>query len=324
MITIDITTRNTVYHPLSAQGQWIQHRFGRRSYPTIDLDLDTIKLVLEQYDTVFLRSIYGDPLCHPDINTIIDLLEESKKQCIIFSYLNIDDSNLIQRLSTVDNIIVYANIDGFDSYGKTILNSNKELVFKNIKELGKKVTIEFCMYKHNLLDYNNIVKEFDSKINLLPGKKLCDGPTSIINDEGEWLYDVLPANELNEELHESKLVKYLDSYNILIPYRRIIEGKSILNDPVIVRTIRNNKEIFNIDMPAISVTGHLFKCNEYMNIFSNALCNDWNITPETISYVNRVTVAMFNAGNDTYAIRVNTALLDITTEGLSRFCDSNI
>ena len=324
MITLDITTRNTVYQPLSAQGQWIQHRFGRRNYPTTDLDLSTIKLALEKYNTIFLRSVYGDPLCHPYINNILDLIKDSNKQCVIFTYLNIDNTDLIKKLSTIDNILVYVGIDGFSSYGKTILHSDSELVFKNIKTLDKKVTIEFFMYKHNLYDYDAIKKEFNCPINLLPGKKLCDGPSSIIDENGNWLYDVVPVDKMDTNLHDPCLVKYLVSFNILTPYIRVIKGKSILDNPLIVRSIKNNKETFNIDMPAISVTGHVFKCNEYMDIFSNALCDDWSITTDQISYSTKVAIAMFKFGNDTYAIRVNTALLDITAEGLSSFSDSDI
>lgn len=325
MITLDITTRNTVYNPLSAQGQWIQHRFGCRSYPTLDLDLDTIKLALEKYNTIILRSIYGDPLCHSSINAVIDLIEQSKKQCIIFSYLNITDSDLICRLSTIDNITLYAIVDGYKTYGHSILESNSNTVFENIKLLGNKAVIEFFMYGHNLQDYDLVKQDFDCEIKLLPGKRLCDGPSSIIDRNGEWLYDVCPVDNFDIKLYDSNLVKHLDSYKILLTYLRDVEGSNILDAPLIIRTIKNT-DVFDIDMPAISVTGHVFKSTEYMSIFSNALCNDWNINTDNISFVNKTIIAKLNSvtDRDAYAIRINTVLLDITNEGLSSFCDRNI
>lgn len=325
MITIDITSRNTVFNPLSSQGQWIQHRFGQRSYPIIDLDKSVIDLALDKYDTIFFRSIYGDPLCHPDINNIVDAISKTNKQCFIFSYLNIKDDNLIKKISNIDNITIYAIIDGYDSYGTTILNSNKKTVFRNIKMLNKKVILEFFMYKHNLIDYKKIKRLIVSQINLLPGKKLCDGPSSIIDQDGNWLYDVCAVDVFDESIYDPALVKYLTSYKILIPYLRTVKGKSILENPMIIRTIKNN-EIFVHDMPAISLTGHVFESVEYMDIFTNALCNDWLIDANNISHVNKTLISKLSSTSeqDLYAIRVNTALLDITSKGLSSFCDSNI
>ena len=43
-MNIDPTTHSTVYNPLSSQGQWAQHRFGKRDYPELNLDLETVLL----------------------------------------------------------------------------------------------------------------------------------------------------------------------------------------------------------------------------------------------------------------------------------------
>ena len=53
MINVDLTTKNTVYNTLGPQAQWIQHRFGRRDYPDIELDAElVIKILQDTQDTI--------------------------------------------------------------------------------------------------------------------------------------------------------------------------------------------------------------------------------------------------------------------------------
>jgi len=42
-LTVDLTSNNKVFNCLSPQGSWIFHRFGKREYPLIDIDISKIK-----------------------------------------------------------------------------------------------------------------------------------------------------------------------------------------------------------------------------------------------------------------------------------------
>jgi hypothetical protein len=103
MINIDLTTKNTVYNSLGAQAQWVQHRFGRRNYPDLELDTDTVKQLISQAnDTVNLISVFGDPSEHANIIEIIDFIEPGK--LIFNSYLNFDNdksSNKREKRSSI-------------------------------------------------------------------------------------------------------------------------------------------------------------------------------------------------------------------------------
>ena len=71
-VHIDLTTSNTVFNPLSAQGSWIQHRFGKRNYPNIELDTArVIDYLLQTNDQIFLTSSFGDALCFSGITDLI-------------------------------------------------------------------------------------------------------------------------------------------------------------------------------------------------------------------------------------------------------------
>lgn len=307
MITADITTRNTVFYPLGPQGQWIQHRFGKRNYPDIDLELSTVEEIIKTNDTVFFRSIYGDPLCHPNIDKILDIISQTTTSVFFFSFLNVS-KKIINKINKIPNIHVYGLVDGCTNYGKTILDSNAQRVFDNVKAL-KNITLEYRLYKHNVIDVQEIKDKFP-KLNLtvLPGIHLIADFANVVDKNGNWLYDVFYLNTVNESKYTPTLHKTIDGYKVLVTYLvGVNDGYSILDKPPLAKFIRT-KKVFENDMNAVSVTGHVFDSTELMTIFSNALCKDWKITSSI----------------DQYQVEVNTALLKILEDGLKSFSDSNI
>lgn len=307
MITVDITTRNTVFYPLGPQGQWIQHRFGKRNYPTLDLELDVIEKIIKTNNTVFLRSIYGDPLCHPSIDKILDIISHTSTNVFVFSFLNVS-KKIIHKINKIPNIHVYGLVDGYANYGKTILESDAKRVFGNIKAL-KDVTLEFRLYKHNVIDIQQLKDKFPNiDVTILPGIHLIADFANVVDSYGNWLYDVFYLETVDESAYAPVLNKTIDGYKVLTTYLvEIDKGVSILDMPPLSKFIRS-KTVFNDDMTAISVTGHVFNSVELMTIFSNALCNDWKIT----------------SSSDQYQVEINTALLKILEDGLKSFSDSNI
>jgi hypothetical protein len=307
MITVDITTRNNVFFSLGPQGQWIQHRFGKRNYPLLDLEISIIEKILSSNKTVFFRSIYGDPLCHPDIDQILNIIASKSCDVFFFSFLNVDNK-IIEKINKIPNVHVYCIIDGYKNYGRTILNSNKTQVFKNVSNLSN-VTLEYRIYKHNVRDIKLLEKKFPNAIiNLLPGINLVRDFSTVVDENRNWLYDVFPIVDADESLHDPSLNKTIDGYKILANYLVDVEGGvSILDQPALSKFIRKNKT-FQYDMNAVSVTGHIFTSTELMSVFSNALCKDWKIT----DFLN------------SYQVEVNTTLLKILEDGLKSFSDSDI
>jgi hypothetical protein len=311
MITVDITTRNTVYNSLGPQGQWIQHRFGKRNYPLVDLDLQTIEKIIVCNETVFFRSIYGDPLCHPDIDQVLDIIAHSKCNVFFFSFLNVSDA-IISKINSIPNIHVYCMVDGYTNYGKTILDSNKKRVFKNLSKLSN-ATVEYRIYRHNVCDIKRLEKAFpNAKVVLLPGIKLIADFSTVIDKDGNWLHDVFSLDTADENSYDPSLNKTIDGYKVLVNYLVDIEGGvSILEQPLLSKFIRTNKT-FQYDMDAVSVTGHIFPSTELMTVFSNALCTDWKIVDFGIDL------------SSSYQVEINTVLLKILEDGLKSFSDSNV
>ena len=122
MITVDITTRNTVYNTLSAQAQWVQHRFGKRKYPTLDIDADIIINSLKTVDkTISFVSVYGDPCLHPDFVKILKNMSIGKT--VVNTYLNFDNEHVIDALNFSKSYVVVPLYGFGESCNKIILNS---------------------------------------------------------------------------------------------------------------------------------------------------------------------------------------------------------
>lgn len=322
MITVDITTNNTVFDPLSGQGSWIQHRFGQRDYPQLNLDINCVKDIINSYDTIFLRSVYGDPLCHPNIKEIIAEANNKNKTLIIFSYLNIKNKEIIDLIANTPTVSVYAVIDGYNNYGSTILESNRHTVFKNLKKLGVKATIEYHLYTYNIADLDdirNFCNQSSCSLKLQPGKNFGLPVTSIIDRHGTWLYDIVPVQSETDKITTAHYKeKTVEGYRSLLDYMRTVNGVSILDNPAVTRIYKTN-ESFNDDMVSVAVTGHVFKNTESMFVFSNALCTDWAINTDTV-----YKVAKDKSSIDNYSILVAKTLNEILDKGLTSFSNSNI
>lgn len=321
MITIDITTRNTIFNPLSAQGSWIQHRFGRRNYPLLDLDIETILAVFDQHKQVFVRCVFGDPLCHPNIENILELAQDKSVNLILFTYLNISDTALINKLRKY-NVSVFVPVDGFFTYGKTLLDSCGRTVYENLQLLAEKSTVEFHLYSYNISE-TDLVKQFCDEYNcnlkFQAGKNFGLPVTSVINETGNWLYDVLPLNSVDDKVSDNRLLdKTVEGYRSLLDYTKPVEGTSILDKPAISKRLQTDEK-FSIDMPAVSATGHVFESAEEMFTFSNALCTDWQIDSDKLLKLGREGHIL-----DHYAILVGSTLNRILDSGFKRFCDSNV
>ena len=280
MINIDLTTKNTVYNTLGPQAQWIQHRFGRRDYPNVELDFSILsETIMSTNDTINLVSIYGDPCCYSKIKDLLEII--SPGRIVINTYLNFNDDELISLINASGAYVVVP-LSGVDELcNKIVLHSSWTQISHNLKLLTCGVQLEFYVYEHNTSQVEYI-KDFcrthNVELILKPGISIHpDGFSPVVDEQGEWLYDVRPTNNFNVTKQLSKTV---DGYNSLIQYVRSVKGKAINNSPIIYNVSHNY--LFNNDSMCISVTGHKLKSVEKLHAFSNALCTDWNLSYSNI------------------------------------------
>jgi hypothetical protein len=284
MINIDLTTKNTVYNTLGPQAQWIQHRFGRRNYPDLELELDTVvKIVQESEDTINLISCYGDPSSYSNILDILDKVKEGR--CVFNSHLSFENDQLIDALNNKQAYVVVPLFGIEDLNDKILLRSNWDLVLKNIKNLKCNVCIEFYTYSFNyhqidkvrsLFNSDNIEVKFKEGLYTHPA-----GFSPIVDENGKWLYDAYSPKSKWKELLQT-----VNGYNCLIQFVKPVKGKSILKNPLIYRI----DGVSARDNISISVTGDVFPSYNLLVQFSNALCSDWTLAFSKITERDNVTV----------------------------------
>ena len=305
---IDLTTNNSIYNPLGPQGQWIMHRFGRRNYPELELGLDNVLDCLNSTETkdVFLSSVFGDSLCYSKIKEIISL----NKHFIIHTYLNLDNTSLIEQLANSGHTVA-VRISGINELADKIYhNSNWEVIKKNLQILKNKAILEFEVYHHNqhqipeLIDFcidNNI------KLKLSHGTILGNNHSNVVSEEGEWLYDVTSGNVVNdhymdadelrqfrstiEPMRVNLLSKTSIGYLTIRTYVRQVSGRNILEKPQMLK-IETTPSVRPLQGFCVAVTGHVFPNETILKTFSNMLCNDWKI--ESSDIFNRVDRRFFN------------------------------
>lgn len=287
MINIDLTTKNTVYNTLGPQAQWVQHRFGRRDYPNIELAAETVKQVISQSsNTVNFISVFGDPGEHIDIIEIVKYLDQGR--LVFNSYLNFDNDQLIATLNSKQAYIVFPCYGIYELADKIVLNSNWNQIESNLKKLNCTVCVEFYIFEHNvhqIPQLETLCKELSLELKLKPGTALHpDGFSPIVDYNGRWLYDVYSCDNDTKTVKWPNLHQTVNGYNSLIQFIKPVNGDSIIEFGKFYKIDGG----VTIDNFSISATGHVFPSYELLQIFSNALCTDWNFSFSKITHLNKI------------------------------------
>lgn len=288
MINIDLTTVNNVYNTVGPQSQWVQHRFGRRDYPLLHLNTSSIQEFIDiTAETLNFISCYGDPSCHPDILKILERVQPGK--CVINTHLNFQNNDLINLLNQKKSYVVVPLFGINNLCDKIQLYSDWQTILNNLRNLTCGVCVEFYVYEHNkhqVTEIRELSKTLGFNLSIKEGIVTHpDGFSSIVNENGIWLYDVFKeGNTLNKW---STLEKTVYGYNNLIQYAKPCRGSSILSNPKVFNT---SEYIEYPIIPSISVTGDVFPSFELHQIFSNALCSDWDFSYSKILNLNKTTI----------------------------------
>ena len=275
-LIIDTTTDSIVFNPLSAQGQWVNHRFGKRH---VDYQLDSDSLIdyistFDDLDHVDFVSVFGDPMCYTDIEKVVAFLTSNHISSTIVTY-GMGDTNLYKSLSDLGVYFVFKTTVIVD---KVFLNTDWKTIKTNIDSVND-MQIQFLKFKHNKLDLDYMKQIFD-KVYEFDGDNIAGDMSSIINEEGKWLYDVHSVDS-----DKVTLEKTLQGYHYLKHFVKKVKGKSILDNPD--NLVLPNAKAFEMEQQDdmyLSVTGHVFYNYEEMQIFSNALCDDWELRSFNLDY----------------------------------------
>lgn len=285
MINIDLTTKNTVYNTLGPQAQWIQHRFGRRDYPDVELELDNVLSVLCSTDCpINFISVYGDPSCYTHILDVLRNIDIGR--CVFNSYLNFKNDQLINLLNEKHAYVVVPLFGIGDLNNKLLLGSEWDTVVENLNNLSCNVCIEWFEYHFNQHQTEQ-VRKLNNKSNITVNVQsgICThylNFSPIVDEYGNWLYDAYLPNSKWQSLQ-----KTVNGYNSLIQYIKPKIGKNILAKPLVYDPKINY--VYDTTI-SICATGHVFPSYSLSSIFSNALCTDWTLSFSNVTEKDKVTV----------------------------------
>lgn len=282
MINIDLTTKNNIYNTIGPQAQWIQHRFGRRNYPDLELDTDAVLNTLSKLtETTNFISIFGDPCLHSNFIEILYKTETGKS--VVNTNLNFNNDNIIDILNNKKSFVVVPLFGINELCDKIVLESDWNLISSNLKKLSCGVQIEFYTYNHNLhqlVEITDFCNSINCNLKINNGVSIHpDGFSPIVDSKGNWLYDVY-SNKENNSGQTNSLHKTVLGYNSLVQFVKPIQGRNILNNPIVYKLVGNHT--YDKDI-SISVTGDVFPSFALHQIFSNALCTDWNLSITNIT-----------------------------------------
>lgn len=266
---IDVTTYNNIYNTLGPQSRWYRHVFGKRNYPEISLSLKRLLKIVDeiQPENIHINCYYGDATSWPDLTDLAKIFQQN-----LFVHTHGTCSpDIIQNL--IDNKVnIFFHLDGaYNSTGKVYLGAAWEIIEKNLKltESHEQTTIEFLVMAHNLDDYQKLKQKENKKIQTT---SLNSHRTFILDENGNWLYDVYRTSEKS-----CKLERSLPSYNELRTMVKSPKGRDILSSPVIPNIKSHYKPTDDFHKRKnlyLCPTGHIFPHYEAM-MFMNMLCDDW-------------------------------------------------
>jgi len=290
-IRIDTTTHSSVFNPLSAAGQWLCSTFKFRSIGDINMSYSTLVEItqdLPNLKSITMDNEYGDALEWTNLTSFVRVMTIQGVYTIINTY-GMASNSVVQKIKDASclykeqdaSIKVIFNIDGiYEQCGKVFLGAEWKQIKENIITVGDKSHIKFYKFKHNAHQQAAIEHfcravgaTFEVLEDPLFGKKCF----SIISKQGKWLYDIHPVGSKQPTLAQTAV-----GWNLLKTKVRKIKGTSIDELDYLPVPI-NATNLDTDDIINITIKGHVIKGSGRAQMFSYALCNDWNYEEVDIS-----------------------------------------
>lgn len=301
---IDLTTHNTVYNPTGAQGQWFQHRWGRRDYGDYQLTLEQVKFAASKTaDPVIFLCTYGDPADWPYLAEAAEHLQ-NRLQVITYGMLSESDARSLRH----NGCLVKVMLDGFNQAGTVFLNARSDVIQRNLQILSDCAIAELNTYTHNVCEIPELVafcNQHSIKLMFTPGVNNDNFGTCIVSESVKWLYDVYPVqlrtdvcsadelSDLAEKYQYSKPVKLnksIQGYERLRTYYRVVNKRNIFQRPMVAKLITDitlhqqiNQNCDQTNLISVSPTGHVFSNDHMFSIFMRILCTDWDLSRTVVA-----------------------------------------
>lgn len=302
MLFLDVTSKSEVYNPLSPQGQWLYHRFGKRNFPKGEIDFIELLNYLKNNhtDSILCYSYFGDPLFYSNIIPLAKYCSENQINLMIFTYGNFQSKTEIKKLLSF-NVKIFVFLSGYEKNNSLLYHNASWKNFLFIKDniAPENLFLEYSLYKHNLIDLQEIIKIVDGKTNLKVnhGNLLGSDFASIISETSEWLYDF---EQSNINLDNYNLTEFNEINNIKDQINNLMESDNEANKLIkssrgflYLRTCLNernfdnifNTKLENLDLNNffedeediyINYLGYVFKNKDLFETFNNSLCDDWS------------------------------------------------
>lgn len=301
MLFIDLTSDSDVFNSTSPQGHWLYHKFGKRNFPTGELELEDVKNFIskENPNDIICHSYFGDPLFYSKIVSFAEYCYEKGINLMLFTYGNFKSKKDIDRLNEL-NVKFYIFLCGNDKNNSLVyFNSSKDniqYIFKSVK--AENLFIEYSLYDHNVNDLKEILENVLEKrcnIKISHGNLLGNTFTNIMNEKGRWLYDIHKCNiEFDFIGKFIKDTEVLSAINTLenLEYKPK-ELSQTTPGYLLLRTFiyeREQDNIFNTSLENVNAEkflktdgdtyinylGYVFENRDIYEIFNNSLCDDWS------------------------------------------------
>ena len=269
MIHIDPITVSSVYRALGPQGLWHWHRFGRRPYPGLMLDYGAPITHSLDHDIVF-ESHYGDPMAWPYIYDATTKLIGSGNHVTIVTHGSSGAPTALEELAKLD-INIVLKIDGVENSGKVYLGSNPEHNRLIMRLFGSRCTVVAETYGHNQSDsYDQLRDSYGCTVIEMPGFVYGDWLSPVVNEEGEWLYDI--RNNCEPDLRKTTIGHSMLRYHV----KPANHGNNLNETPALPKRFAQYAQpVKEVDL-YISADGKLHPDRAHWENWSNHLAGDYN------------------------------------------------
>tara|TARA_Y100000389_G_C17436488_1_gene505859 strand:+ start:75 stop:1070 length:996 start_codon:yes stop_codon:yes gene_type:complete len=297
-LRVDTTTHSRVFNPLSAAGQWLCSAFHHRHIGDINMSYPVLVEItqdLPKLKSITMDNEYGDALEWDNLSSFVRVMTIQGVYTIVNTY-GMADKSVVKKIidasclyKGIDSSIkIIFNIDGIhEQCGKVFLGAEWKHIKENIISVGQKAHIKFYKFKHNAHQQaaiENFCKAVGAEFEVLEDPLFGSKCFSVISKQGKWLYDIHPVGSFQPTLHQTSL-----GWNYLKTKVRKIKGTSIdkltnLSVPFTATNLETD------DIINVTIKGHVIKGSGIAQIFSYALCDDWNSEEIDISNVYNLTV----------------------------------
>lgn len=256
-LTIDLTTTSLVFDCMSAAGSWHNHRFGTRSKYT-EIPFSSLKIFLDQchhLSHVSLSSVFGDPLMYRDLEKLLEYCFSRRIRTTVVTYgMGIDSrfkllkqwfTNVIIKLCGIKEECdsVYQGVV-WEELNRNIICLSDQLV------IDEKNCLEFSIYRHNrhqLPDIKQFSETSNWNVRVVPGRLNSDHVGSVIDANGNWLYDVH-----NENYDGESKIKTVEGWHSLKHYVHTPERLEVVKKSVSLDQLASASTLF------LGVSGELY------------------------------------------------------------------